>query len=62
MLFLCGGFAFAQNPLVKGSVSDENGRPLLGISVQLKGSTVGVATNEAGYYEEGGFQRIMNVE
>ena len=51
MLFLCGGFAFAQNPLVKGSVSDENGRPLLGISVQLKGSTVGVATNEAGYYE-----------
>ena len=51
MLMLSGVFALAQNPSVKGRVSDANGQPLLGISVQVKGGTTGVATDASGNYE-----------
>lgn len=48
---LINALAFAQNQTVKGRVTDENGRPLLGISVQVKGNTIGTATDANGMYE-----------
>ena len=35
---------------VKGKVVDENGEPMIGVSIQLKGTTTGTNTNSAGAY------------
>ncbi|MEO5990517.1 MAG: carboxypeptidase-like regulatory domain-containing protein, partial [Ferruginibacter sp.] len=51
MLMLFGGLTFAQDHSVKGRVTDETGRALLGISVTVKGSTIGTATDASGQYE-----------
>ena len=40
----------AQNYQVKGTVTDTNGELLPGVTVQLKGSSVGTATNVDGIY------------
>lgn len=40
-----------QRQEVSGRVTDENGNPLEGVSVILKGSQIGTATNNAGYYQ-----------
>ncbi len=39
-----------QNASVKGRVTDERGSPLPGVSVQLKGTSVGTITNSNGEY------------
>lgn len=42
--------AFAQDAPIAGKVMNENGEPLSGVSVTLKGSKRGVATNAAGEF------------
>ena len=37
--------------LVKGRITDESGKPLEGVSVQLKGSSSGTVTNANGEYQ-----------
>lgn len=39
-----------QEKVVKGTVADENGRPLPGVSVVIKGTSVGVATDIDGHF------------
>lgn len=41
----------AQQVTVEGTVKDEEGEGLLGVSVTLKGTSKGVATNAKGYYQ-----------
>ena len=51
LLFLFGLPALAQNPVtVQGRVVDEKNQPLSGVSVSIKGSSVGTTTNENGEY------------
>ena len=51
MLFLIGiGVSFAQTR-VTGSVTDENGEPIIGASVMLEGTTNGTATNSQGIFQ-----------
>jgi TonB-linked SusC/RagA family outer membrane protein len=47
--FVMAGFAQAQTTL-KGKVSDANGEALIGVSVYLKGTSVGTATDMEGAY------------
>lgn len=49
-LFLCAAPAFAQQKAVTGKVTDEQGTPLQGASVVIKGTTTGTITNAAGNY------------
>lgn len=37
--------------VIRGTVTDDNGAPLYGVSVTVKGSTKGTTTNENGHYE-----------
>ena len=42
--------AFAQVSSVKGTVSDENGEPMAGVSVLVKGTQIGTVTDVDGTY------------
>ena len=42
--------AFAQVSTVKGTVSDENGVPMAGVSVLVKGTQIGTVTDVDGTY------------
>lgn len=51
-LLLISFCAYSQNAsLVKGKVTDAAGVPLQGVSILIKGRTVGVSTNGSGLYE-----------
>ena len=52
MVLLVGfvGFAQAQYSRVTGTVTDDKGAPLPGVSVVIKGTTKGVATDFDGKY------------
>jgi len=50
VFWLCSAMGFAQN-VVKGTVSDESGNPLIGATVQLKSTNYGTITNFDGKYE-----------
>ena len=41
---------FGQAQTVKGTVIDENGDPMIGVNVVIKGTTTGVITNTDGNY------------
>ena len=43
-------FSFAQQKNVSGTVSDENGLPLLGATVVISGTTSGTTTDFDGNY------------
>ncbi len=47
---LAVSFAWAQNITVKGTVTDQNGEPIIGVTVLLQGSTNGTATDVDGNY------------
>src|SRR5690606_4554902 len=50
MLMFCGALTFAQERTVSGTVSDNFGNPLPGVSVQVKGTNVGTTTGDAGIF------------
>src|SRR6476659_9001621 len=45
-----GTVSQTQKQSVRGKVTDETGKPLQGVSVTVKGSTKGIATNENGEF------------
>ncbi|MEO1434372.1 MAG: SusC/RagA family TonB-linked outer membrane protein [Bacteroidota bacterium] len=49
VLLLFGGAAFAQFT-AEGTVTDENGTPLIGVSVAVKNTTLGAVTDINGYF------------
>ncbi len=49
LLVLLSGFSFAQNQTITGAVSDSSG-PLPGVTIQKKGSSIGVETDFDGKY------------
>jgi len=54
VLSLCLTTVFAQQVTVSGTIVDENGAPLPGVSILVKGTTVGAATNFDGKYSISG--------
>jgi len=50
MLTLLMGLAQAQQAKVAGRVTDVNGNPLEGVSVTVKGKSIGTVTNSSGQY------------
>lgn len=57
---------FAQNGSISGTVRDENGNPVIGANVLLKGTLIGVATNADGKYmikglKEGGYNLVASM-
>ncbi|MDE6270350.1 MAG: SusC/RagA family TonB-linked outer membrane protein [Muribaculaceae bacterium] len=50
MFWFAGLCAFAQNVTTSGTVSDEEGEPLIGVSVLVQGKTQGVTTDMNGQY------------
>ena len=50
MLFISSAYAQTGGGTVKGTVSDENGEPVVSAAVQLKGSTVYTMTNSLGEF------------
>ncbi len=54
LMFCCFSFTtvFAQQTTeVRGRVTDENKQPLIGVDVVLEGTSIGVSTNDKGFYE-----------
>ena len=53
LMFYCFSFTtFAQQTTeVRGLVTDENKQPLIGVDVVLEGTSIGVSTNDKGFYE-----------
>ena len=50
-LFLGIGFALAQTQVVRGSVVDESGDPIIGATVSVKGTTTGTITDIDGKFQ-----------
>ncbi len=50
MLMLCGVFAFAQNRVVTGRVTNSDGNPVPFASVKVRGTPTGVAADANGVY------------
>ncbi|MEO5909490.1 MAG: TonB-dependent receptor [Pelobium sp.] len=50
LLLFCVNSSFAQSLTVTGTVVDDQGQPLIGVSVRLKGSTVGTLSDIQGRY------------
>lgn len=53
LLFLVS-FAYGQEKTISGTVNDEDNEPLLGVFVEVKGTTNGTTTDEDGKYELSG--------
>ena len=54
LIFCCFSLTtvFAQQTTeVRGRVTDENKQPLIGVDVVLEGTSIGVSTNDKGFYE-----------
>lgn len=49
LIFSCG-IVFGQSVTISGTVKDESGLPLPGVAVTVKGTTIGVATQNDGSY------------
>lgn len=50
LFLLCGVFIFAQEVELKGVVKDQSGQPLPGVSVTIKGTQIGAATDANGAF------------
>ncbi|WP_018612710.1 SusC/RagA family TonB-linked outer membrane protein [Segetibacter koreensis] len=50
ILLLFSTYTFAQNIVISGKVKDQNGNPVSGATVSVKGSRQGAATNESGNF------------
>ena len=49
-MILASVSVFAQNT-ISGTVTDETGSPVIGVAVQIEGTTGGVITDMDGHYE-----------
>jgi Ca-activated chloride channel family protein len=49
-LLLTSLLTFAQERIVEGNVIDENGQPLIGVTIRLKGTKRGTVTDTIGHY------------
>ena len=49
-VLLCGAQAFAQQKVVTGRVTNEQGAPMSGVQIVVKGTGTGTLTNAAGVY------------
>jgi len=49
-LFLFAGTSYAQSKKITGIVKDDNGAPLIGVSIKLKGTNIGTTSNANGFY------------
>ena len=56
LLLMCATLAYSQTGTVTGTVKDQNGEPLIGVNVFVKGSTNGGITNIDGQYSLQGVQ------
>lgn len=54
VLFCMPSLLFAQQTTVSGKVTDQNGVPLIGVTVIVKGTTNGVSTDADGFYRISG--------
>ncbi len=54
LLMLSAGYALAQDVQVRGTVADETGTPLPGVTILLKGTTTGTTTDLDGKYSISG--------
>lgn len=66
LLFVCGLFfatpqlfAQIQGKAITGSVVNKNGEPLIGVSISLKGSTIGTVTDLGGKFSLG-IEKVKN--
>jgi len=50
LLLLCNVTAFSQTRTITGTVTDENGEPLIGVNIIVRGTTIGDITNINGKY------------
>ncbi len=50
MLLTCTTVGFSQNSTISGTVSDENGEPLVGATVRVEGTSIGAITDLDGRY------------
>ena len=51
LLFCFSVSAYSQNRIIKGKVSDMRGEALVGVSVQVKGTQKGTATDAQGRFQ-----------
>jgi len=51
LLFSCSVLAFAQDRVVSGTVTDENGAPMPGVNIVIKGTSNGAATDTDGKFK-----------
>jgi len=50
LLLFTGVYVFAQNKVISGKVTDETGKSLSDVSVQVKGTKIGTITNSEGNF------------
>ena len=50
MLVLFTGSVLAQNIAIKGKVVDKNGEPVIGVTVMVEGTKIGISTDLNGDY------------
>ena len=52
LCFCCGLLSVVAQQVteVRGRVTDENNQPLIGVDVVLEGTTIGVSTDDKGFY------------
>jgi TonB-linked SusC/RagA family outer membrane protein len=51
LLFFCSVIAFAQTREIRGTVKDEAGDPIAGVSIGIKGTGLGVSTDISGSFK-----------
>lgn len=51
LLFFISLCASAQQAIIQGVILDENNEPVADVNVSIAGTTIGTASNEAGYYK-----------
>jgi len=62
LLLIFTFFTYAQSIKVKGTVEDENGEPLIGVSILLQGTSIGTITNlDGGFSIDLSSQGILHV-
>lgn len=51
LVLLPASFLYAQDAGIQGNITSENGEPMIGVTVLLKGTTIGVTTDINGHFK-----------